>query len=163
MIIAVKLFLLAVLAIIAFQDFKERMVWIILFPFFMVLAGFLYYVSTVAEVFFYNILLNLIFIGFIILLCFLYAKLVVKKNFTSEVMGLGDILFFLGFAVSFPTITFLNFFFFSIIFTMIIHFLLKNFSSGNFKNIPLAGGMSLFLISVYSIHWFGFYNTIYSI
>lgn len=162
MFIAIKVFLLFALAIIAFQDFKERMVWTILFPVYMIFAGYLFYESTIPEVYFYNIVLNLIFTGFIIFLCFLYAKLIVKKDFFSEVMGLGDILFFLGFAVSFPTITFLNFFFFSIIFTMIVHLLVKFFLAGESKTVPLAGGMSLFLISVYSIHWLGFYNSIYS-
>lgn len=163
MIIAIKLLLLIVLTIIAFQDFNERLVWVIMFPIYMLLAGYLFYISTIPEVFFYNIVINLVFTGFIILLCFLYAKLIAKKSFTTEVMGLGDILFFVGFALSFPTITFLNFFFFSIIFTMIVHLLIKTFLPGQSKTVPLAGGMSLFLISIYSIHWLGFYNTIYSI
>ncbi len=163
MVLVLKLLLLAVLSFIAYQDFKERMVFLFLFPCFAILGGYLYFDTTFTLVFFYNVLINLFFIAIVLLFCFLYSKIVLKKKFTKEVMGLGDILFFVGFAISFPVISFLTLFVFSIIFTTIIYFLSNKIFDNRFKNVPLAGCMAVFLISVYLLNWSGFYNALYTI
>lgn len=158
-----KVSLVIVLSIIAFQDFKERMVWLFLFPCFAFLGGYLHFETTMPEVFYYNSLINLLFIAVIFLCCFLYSRILLKKKFINGVMGLGDIYFLIGFAISFPLITFLTLFFFSILFTSLIHALPKIIIKRNEKDVPLAGAMSIFLLNVYLIHWVGLYKSLYFI
>lgn len=159
----VKILLLLTLAIICFQDYKDRLVWVFLFPLFGVLGCYLFFTQSIWEVFIVAIIINLAIVGLIILLNYLVAKYVLKKKFLKEALGLGDILFIISFCLSFPTISFINFFVFSLLFTIVIHFLLKKIHTPHNNSVPLAGTMSLFLMTVYLSHWIGWFNNIYVI
>lgn len=161
MIIAIKIMLFLSLGGIFYGDFKERKVWNFLFIIFAICGGLLFFLNSNWEFFRITVFINTGVVAIVLLINYLLAKFVLKKNFLKEVMGLGDVLFFFGFALSFPTISFINFFVFSILFAFVFHFVLKNTSSFWHKNPPLAGCMSLFLIAVYTAKWLGLYESIY--
>ena len=89
-----------------------------------------------------------------------YAKLKLKTNLNT-VFGLGDALFFLALCVSFPTVSFIIFFVFSLLFSLLLHFIFKNKAAD--KTVPLAGYMSLFFIGIYALDWLGFISNLYSV
>jgi len=152
------------LTIIFIQDFKDRAVWLFLFPLFAGLGCYLFFEQTIWEIFSLTILINLAFVGIIFLLNYLVATYVLKKKFLKEAFGLGDVLFIIAFSLSFPTISFINFFVFSLLFTIVLHFLLKKMkTTPHYNSVPLAGAMSLFLMAVYISHWLGWFNNVYVI
>ncbi len=168
MIILIKTILLISLLLILFQDIKQRQVWVILLPIFAIMGSVLFYYSAITVFFLYSILINLALVGFLIVINYLFAKFILKKSLFKEALGLGDVLFFIGFALSFPTFSFINFFVFSLLFSLVLQMVLKLFSKGRnqinkdaINTIPLAGYMAIFLIAVYNCHWLGFYPSIY--
>lgn len=161
MLLLIKVLLLFSLLFIFFQDYRDRQVYVFLFPLFGVLGTYLFLSSSTPEYYFLTLCINLGIVLIVILLNYLFAKLVLKKKLLKEALGLGDILFFLAFAISFSTLSFVNFFVFSILFTFVLHLALSKLLKQKKENIPLAGYMSLFLIGIYSVHWLGFYDYLY--
>jgi len=134
--------LLLLLITIFFQDFKERKVSLWIFPLTILLGGYLYYKQTFLQLYAYNLGINLSMLVLLFFIVFLYTKFKLKQSFFSAI-GLGDILFFVVYAVSFPTSTFLVLFSCSLIFALLVFLVLKN----NLKHstVPLAGLQALFL------------------
>lgn len=161
MVIPIKILLLLCLLFIFFQDYRDRQVYVFLFPLFGILGTYLFFSSSTLEYYVLSVSINFGIVLIVILLNYLFAKLVLKKKFLREALGLGDILFFLAFTISFPTVSFVNFFVFSILFTFVLHLALSKILKQKKENIPLAGYMSLFLIGIYSVHWLGFYDFLY--
>ncbi|HAV54825.1 MAG TPA: hypothetical protein DCX41_07855 [Aequorivita sp.] len=161
MLVLVKFLMFFSLAFIFFQDYRDRQVYIFLFPLFGILGSYLFFLSSSLEYYFFSVCMNLGIILIVVLLNYFFAELVLKMSLLKEAMGLGDILFFIAFAISFPTVTFINFFVFSILFTFVLHLALSKLLKKKNRNIPLAGYMSLFLMAIYSVSWFGFYDSLY--
>lgn len=161
MLLIVKIILLIVLVLISYQDFKDKQVWAFLFPVYALCGTLLFFEASQSNIYLLNIVINLSFISIILLVSFTVAKFVFKKKFLNSSIGLGDILFFVAFAISFPSISFLNFFTFSILFALLLVGVRGLLSSSKFRSVPLAGCMSLFLIGVYLSHWMGWYDSIY--
>ena len=161
MIWLVRILISLSLIIVIYQDFKERKVWAFLLP---VIAGcgcYLFFQMSTIDYFLLSIAVNFCIVSTILGILYLISKFLLKKRAFYQAIGLGDILFFLAIAVSFPTVSFLNFFVFAILFTFVLSFILKRLFYSAEKTIPLAGSMSIFILIVYLIHWFGFYHTIY--
>jgi len=79
------------------------------------------------------------------------------KKTINEGIGLGDILFFIALAVSFPIITFLILFSLSLLFSLLLFVILK--PSLKQKIAPLAGLQALFLFIILFINLtFNFVN-----
>jgi len=157
--IVIKILLGLSLLIIIIQDFKSRQIWWFL-PFLVgLLGGALYFETTLIELYFLNIYVNVLITTSVLLIIYLYNRVKLKMNFLKQVIGLGDIFFMLCFALLFPILSFLNFFSFAILFSLVFYVLLKNTFSKS--NIPLAGCMSIFLLIVYICHWTGLYTKIY--
>lgn len=133
-------------ALIAFQDFKERLVSWVLFPMVGLLLGFLYFCNTSFEQFYPFVFTNMILISMIVLFLFLYTKYIRRMKFLNVSFGLGDLLFFYAFALGFPTITFLILFVGSILFALLVFMASKGKQEN--ETIPLAGLMGFFLIVV---------------
>ncbi|MAT90936.1 MAG: hypothetical protein CMC35_09610 [Flavobacteriaceae bacterium] len=164
MIVTVKIILAIALILIIFQDIKDRRVWAFLFPIVATFGSYLFYRSmSVLEYYLYSLAINAGIIVCILGVLFLIGRAVSRKRTFFQMIGLGDILFFFAFAMLFPTVTFLNFFVFSILFTIIFHQILKRVNTKHIPTIPLAGSMSLFLLMVYLVHWTGLYEKIYLI
>ncbi len=139
-------------ALIAFQDFKERMVTWILFPVIGFLLGFIYVYNTSFERCYPFVFTNMLLVTGIVLILFLYTKYIAQMKFLNVSFGLGDLLFFYAFALGFPTITFLILFVGAIIFSLIVFLVSKGKQEND--TIPLAGLMGFFLIIVTLLSFF---------
>lgn len=124
----------------------------ILFPLAGLGMGYLYFIHSDIHVYTVLIFTNLLIVTAVISILYLYTKHLRGMEFLNVSFGLGDILFFVALAVGFPTITFLILFVSSILFSLLIFFVIKN--GRDFKNAPLAGLMSVFLIGTYVISSF---------
>lgn len=146
MILTLKIVLVLLCALIAFQDFKERMVSWILFPLVGLILGFLYVLQTSFEQFYPFVFTNMLLVTGIVLVLFLYTRYIARMQFLNVSFGLGDLLFFYAFALGFPTITFLILFVAAIVFSLIVFVITKRKAAND--TIPLAGLMGFFLIVV---------------
>ncbi|CAL2085593.1 Type IV leader peptidase family protein [Tenacibaculum sp. 190524A05c] len=142
------LFLLILLGIF-YQDIKERKVFIWLLVLAIGCNGVLYYQQTLQQLFFLHISINSILILILLLILFVYTKFKMKMSL-FEALGLGDILFFLVFAIGFPVETFLLLFITSLLFSLIIFISLK--AKLRHKTVPLAGFQALFLFLILFIN-----------
>ncbi|MDG2194279.1 MAG: hypothetical protein P8K77_05400 [Polaribacter sp.] len=156
MLVVLKIIYTTVLGIISYQDLKERKVTVLLFLLLALVGGYLFYTAQVFEVFLINTSINISFIVMLFFLVLLYVK--VKMNVKiSEAMGLGDVLFFLVLAISFPTVTFLVLFSCSLFFSLLLFLVVKPMLK--IKTVPLAGFQALFLSLVILLNWiFNFVN-----
>lgn len=147
---------LILLLIIFYQDYKERKVsaWALITI--ILLGGAIYYIKTLPSLYLLNISTNIGFIFIIVSVLYLYSKFKMKKTI-NEGIGLGDILFFIALAVSFPIITFLILFSLSLLFSLLLFVILK--PSLKQKIAPLAGLQALFLFIILFINLtFNFVN-----
>lgn len=155
-----RVLLILVFIMVWYQDIKERQVFWVLFVIISGLCGFLFYNSTIPELFFNAILMNLTFVSTLILIVFMYSKLKLKTRFLN-VIGLGDVLLFIGLGFSFSTVSFIVIFISSLFFSLILHLFIKRKST--FNTVPLAGYMSLFFSITYISFWFGWIEGLYTI
>jgi len=137
------------LGVLCFQDFKERKVTLILLVLAILLGGVIHVQQQDIEVFLAVIFFNLLIVFTLFLIISMYAKIKMKQPIFN-VFGLGDLLFFMALAVSFPTLSFLVIFVFSLIFSWSIFMLIKQHLKE--KTVPLAGLQSLFLLLVLIIN-----------
>ena len=148
-------------AVIGYQDLKYREVLWILFPVLAVALGTLYYLQAPSSVFLLNIAFNLCLVSLILLLLWGYARFVAKKQFLNHSFGLGDLLFFYAFSISFPSYTFILLFVGAIFFSLLCFLILK--SRLKYRTVPLAGLMSLFLFGIIACSLFVSYPSLYTI
>ena len=156
MLVILKVVLLLCLFIIAFQDFKERNVYLWLLLIAIGLTGFLYFQQSIPQLYLIHILFNFAIIAFIIGVLYLYARFKLQLPL-QKTFGFGDVLFFLVLAVGFPTISFIVLFSFSLLFSLLIFVILKK--NLKHKTVPLAGFQALFLSLIFLTNWiFNFVN-----
>lgn len=151
-----KIILTIAFGAILYQDVKERLVYWFLFPIMALSIGWLFYSNTLPELFVASIIANLMFVSALLLVVFLYSKIKLKMKF-NQVIGLGDILFFLTICFSFSTLSFLVVFISALIFSLILHLSVKNKK----QSVPLAGYMSLFFGLAYLGYWTGVIHSVY--
>jgi hypothetical protein len=156
--IIIKIILLILLGVIFYQDYKERLVYWFLFPLVALCSGFLFYNNTLPELFVASVVLNLMFVSVLLLVVFMYSKLILKVRL-KDVFGLGDMLLFLSIIFSFSTVSFLVILVFALFFSLVIHLLLKKHSA--LKTVPLAGYLSLFFGLSYLTFWMGLTESLY--
>ena len=96
-----------------------------------------------------QIAINLILISSILLILYIYTKLIKKQKFLNHSLGLGDIFFFFIMAIGFPTVTFSVLFVCSMVFSLVVYLFIKNKLSQ--KTVPLAGLMSLFMALIFGV------------
>ena len=137
------------LGVLCFQDFKERKVTLILLVLAILMGGVLHVQQQNIGVFLAIICFNLLIVFTLFFMLSMYAKIKMKQPIFN-VFGLGDLLFFIVLAVSFPTLSFLVIFVFSLIFSWSIYMLIKQHLKE--KTVPLAGLQSLFLLLVLIIN-----------
>ena len=160
--VALKIGFITCLALVTYQDFRERQVWFFLFPLCALVGGYLFFKEATPSFYFTTIAINLGIVSLIVFLNFLVARFVLKKSLLKEALGLGDILFFIVFAISFPTFAFLNFFVFSLVITWVLYIVIRMRDS-RIQTAPLAGCMALFLMGIYGTYWMGFLDALYLI
>ena len=138
-----------------YEDIKDRTVTFVVLITLLLLGGFIHSQHQYIWVFFLSSLLNLSIILTIILILYAYANYKLKTTL-STVFGLGDTIFFIVMAVSFPTATFLVLFATSLLFSFVIAVLFKKRLK---KLIPLAGLQALYVGLTLAINqWFHIIN-----
>ena len=155
----IKLILAIALVLIFIQDLKARQVYWFLFPIIGVLGAILFYQSTLPELFYVAIKMNLLFLLVMTSGIYLYAKFKLKTHFFKTI-GLGDLLLFLAISVSFSTISFIVLFISALVFSLVLHLIVNK--SQKTITVPLAGYMSLFFLMSYLFYWAGFVDTVYN-
>jgi len=148
--VLLKIILLLILGVIMYEDISSRMVHWILFPVLMILVGYSFFIQTNTVFFLINIGMNFLLISGIILILFLYTKLIIKRPFLNTSFGLGDVLFFYAVSVAFPTVTFVVLFVFALVFSLSLHFIRKHRETN--PTVPLAGYMALFFAIVFGVN-----------
>lgn len=155
-----KLFLIGLFFLVFIQDCKDRKVYWFLYPCIGVLVFLLQMEAVIIYSVILNVIINLVFVLLLLFVCYLYAELKLKKSMLKEVFGLGDVLFFIFIAFSFSTVSFLILFVFSLLFSLVLHLVLKHRNAE--KTVPLAGYMSLFFGVIYGISIFFESNFLYA-
>lgn len=140
--------IILVLLIIFWQDYKQRLVTWLLYP----LSGILAYLINFGNVGHLtasiNSIVNLCFVSVMLLITYMYSKIVMKKKFINESMGSGDVLLLIFLCFSFATFSFIVLLILSLIFSLALHIAIKNNTKE--KTVPLAGYISLFFAVVYA-------------
>ncbi|WP_422106036.1 hypothetical protein [Winogradskyella sp.] len=147
------------MGLIFYQDLKDRQVYWFLFPLLGLCSAVLFYNSTLPELFYVAVGINLIFISILLAIIFLYTRLKLKSRFT-DALGLGDVLLFIGLVFSFSTLSFLIIFVFSLVFALVLHLIVKRYSK--LQSVPLAGYISLFFGLTYISNWMGLTVSLYA-
>ena len=93
MIIAIKISLLIVLALITFQDIREKKVSWVLFPIAGLLLCVLYENKTIIQYSYIFLIMNIILTTSILGILFLYTRIIRGMKFLNVSFGLGDVLF----------------------------------------------------------------------
>lgn len=147
----VKVMLLLSLTTVFIQDYKQRLVYFFLYPLIGILALFLHLKEANLQVMEMAFLTNLFFVLLLTGVCALYAKFKLRQKL-HDVLGFGDMLFFIFISFSFSTISFITFFVFSLLFSLLLHIVFKGKNEN--KTVPLAGYMSLFFAVIYLVSFF---------
>lgn len=143
MIVFLNIAIIALLLWIFYQDIKERKVLLISMITLLFVGGLLHSQYQFFELFLLQIGINIGVVGVVLMLLWLYTHFVMRKRL-FEAFGLGDLLFFIIIAVSFPTPTFLVVFCCSLLFSLVLFIALKTSLKEN--TIPLAGFQALFIV-----------------
>jgi len=145
---------------ITLQDFKERKVYVWLFILSGFLLGFLHFNKVFYQSFILTTIINCSIVFTVIFVLYIYAKTILKKPL-QKTFGMGDFLFFIVLAIGFPTATFLVLFSFSLLFSLILYFILKN--RLKHKTVPLAGLQALFVCLIFISNWVFNFSNLYTI
>ena len=158
MLLVLKIVCLSCLIAIVAQDFRERLVYTWLFICVGILMSLFYFFETTIFMYLLNIGVNIGTLIIILGILHLYAKFKIGQPL-NQVLGLGDILFFIMIAISFPIPIFFVLFSFSLIFGLLLFLLLK--PKLKEKNVPLAGLQALFFTLVLSLNWMFKFTNLY--
>jgi len=141
-----QLLAITILGAIAYQDIKDRMVFLVLFPLAGAFLALMHWHRTVPETFLIGVGANLFLVSSIMLILWLYTRYVRGKQFLNVSFGLGDVLFLYALALGFPSMTFVVVLAFSLCFAIAVQAIVILFDHK--KTVPLAGYMSIFLVAV---------------
>lgn len=163
----IDIVLLVLLAIVVYQDLKQREISWLLIPFLLgcfLARGFLLIPSN--EII-SNTLLNISFIVLQLLVLTAYVSIKNKKisNVINSFLGLGDVLFFVVICLAFSSVNFILFYVMSLLFTLVGFIAYNMLVKKATKEIPLAGAMAMVMITLILLNqWmpqFNFYNDDY--
>jgi hypothetical protein len=145
-----QFFLLLLLFVTAYQDFKYRAIWWGLIPLLTIAIGVLGF-QELGHYLWRFWLVNGLFFGLQLLVLTIYFSLKSKQviNITNRQLGLGDILFFIPLSALFSLRNLIVFLLFVLLTAIITAFLLPKHR----QNIPLAGIFSVGLIIVLGLEW----------
>lgn len=158
--LVITILLVLTFTFILYQDVKDRNVYWFLYPligiFCFILSSFEIGIKNTTT----NTLINISIVLLILGISKIYVTIKIKKTFINEVIGLGDILFFVFISCSFATITFIILFTFSLIFSLLLYLILDKKQN---KTVPLAGYMSLFYLLIYTIVYLLNFKILYAL
>lgn len=140
-------FIVFVLIIISFEDFKYRSVRLFLFPLLLVLL-----ITSMNEISLSNVLINMAYLLFLTGIATLYLFIKYKScTLFANSIGAGDILFLLVLSCWFYPVDYILFNSISFIIALVLHFILNKVSSSYrmCNSIPLAGIQSICFLIVF--------------
>ncbi len=155
-----KIAIIFVFGCIFWQDYRQRLVFWFLFPLFGILGFWIQKNNVTSNMILINTSVNLILITCVLLILFVYTKIILKKEIAQS-LGAGDVLFFLFLCPCFALFSFFVLFVFSLLFSLFFHLILKSRYNHD-KTVPLAGYMSLFFAMVYVYSIFNHNNIIFA-
>ncbi|QYJ68265.1 general secretion pathway protein [Flavobacterium litorale] len=147
-----KVFIILIFLIIFYQDVKDRQVYWFLYPVLGIIAFTINTINTNLIIASINTAINTIIALTVLIVAKIYSDIILKKKFLNAAIGMGDILMFLFLSATFATVSYSILLVFSLIFSLLMHLILKNKST--FNTVPLAGYMALFFASVYGASFF---------
>jgi hypothetical protein len=151
-----KLIIILALALISIQDFRERMVYWVIFPFLVVLLIFnrISLKESVNDIFFAS-LINISFIIIQLLLVSTYFSIKNKQfvNILTGLLGLGDVLFLIAVASYLSVLNFIFFYIASLILSLLFWIVWKKLVHPSEKHIPLAGIQAVLFAMVLIFDW----------
>lgn len=143
--IVFQLLVTALLLCIFYQDYKTQFVSVLLYVLAgLALSGLHVYASDSISTALYEVLLNLLLLGVLLLILNLYARLVLKQKFLDHVFGSGDAVFLFILALGFSPAVFLFIVGVGSLVALGCHGVLMRFYA--FQTVPLAGYLALFTI-----------------
>lgn len=145
-----KLILVAIFAVVLYQDFASRLVYWFLYPLIGILAFAVQLNSLPIEIALANLGCNLLFVGIILAISMIYLRF--RKLDLKNMFGIGDLLFFLFITATFSMVSFVILFVFSLVFSLVLHVVLN--LKKEQSTVPLAGYMSLFFGVVYLVTFY---------
>lgn len=147
----IKISLIVTLLFVFFQDSKDRQVYWFLYP----VSGILFFILqnkiNGLSLSITHSIVNFLFVLIILLCALCYNLFKLKLDFLKEVLGVGDVLFFVFICFAFSPISFVVLFVFSLLFSLLLHFIVVK---ENNDTVPLAGYMSLFFALVIFFSFF---------
>lgn len=178
------------LLVIFYQDQKDRMVYWWLFSIGAIGFSALHIIEVGWLQFGIHSAFNIGVVIFMMLVLVGYVKLRFQTFDLQSVFGLGDILFLVALSVGFATVSFITLLVFGLLFSLVIHSVLKKMNSTiqiknsqgtllrqaqhdisrkrtqnelkyTLESVPLAGYLALFFGGVLLVHWLGFYDHLY--
>lgn len=156
--------LVTLLAIVAFQDLKQRQISWVLLPLllslFLVRGSFLNSANELIHFALFNA--GFIVVQLLVLTAYMSIKNKEFSNIINSYLGLGDILFFIVICVAFSPVNFIVFYITGLLLTLLVFVAYNLLRKKNEKEIPLAGAMAVLMISLILLsRWsikFNFYN-----
>ena len=152
----IKLLLLAVLILIAYQDFKYREIhWAL----FLVIAVF-FFIDGQTNMPFNKYLLNTLYNMIFVLLqfVFVYVFYLIRghsfKSLFTNIIGVGDCLLISILTLAFSWHGFLLYYIGGLFFTLLIWLFVKNLKMANNKLIPFAGLLSIYCVLLVILEFF---------
>jgi len=146
------------LALLCYQDFKEKQVYWFIFPLLAATFAIKGYMQLDVNIYLNYILLNMAFMVLNLALLTLYFSIKEKKILliTRRHIGWGDILFFAAVCFAMTTLNFIVFFVCGLLFSLVVASVLLILKKEE-KRIPLAGILSFFMIA-----WTIFFDYFYT-
>lgn len=154
-----KIFSLGILLLLFIQDAKNREVYWLLFPLLAIANMWMRLVSEGLPItYFEGVLENNIFLALqgILLSCYFSLKNRRWTNVTSELLGLGDILFLVSVTFCFSLLSYIVFYVVSLFLVMLIWLVWQALQQEKQSKIPLAGMQALLLAFFLAIAWWIF-------
>lgn len=143
---------------LCYQDLKERQIAIYLLGIALISTTLLFVQQVPLQTYLWQCLQNTAIIAMLLAIIWIYSRLKLKQSL-NQVFGLGDALFFLVPALSFPSTSFLLLFIASLIFSLLLFWVIKPRLAH--KTVPLAGLQALFFAMVLGLNWFFEFNDLY--
>lgn len=149
------LVLIAVLLLIAKEDFQKRTIHIGWLMALGVLGSIYGWDVGIPPLNLLSIGLNIGFVVLQLLLLSLYFSIKYRRwiNITNTLLGLGDIVFFFIICLMLPVLALIWFYTLSLMAVLVGFLIYKNIKKSSEETIPLAGGMSICLIIYITFHW----------
>ena len=140
---------MAALIVVAFQDFRERMISWYLVPLLFALFAWNALFNTSFRDVATGFLVNLAFTAFQLLILTIYFSIKSRKpvNIINSWLGIGDVLLLAVLCVAFSPINYLIFYIASLLITIAGFIIYKVLFKGRSATIPLAGAMALVMIA----------------